>query len=460
MLSIQQADREISSISTVLKDITVEFLIKQNIPFNTAIFARISSSTKELVDNFLLKLGQNVSIKVDQIGYVDAHLHMKYPMVLFTESMQLLIDFEVRTEAYRFHSMAMPYVIYMPTVTMGRLASASSRLGQLNLAARGYFLYGFFVVNEKKSIKLVTIEWFRDKVCNQVHLKVLNTFHKNSQKWQKKLENYEKFLDFFGCEMVMLLPLPIRGIIQHVSGYASVKNDSFTVHGITPKVFEIGAKVYNFMPAYQPAVVHPSFIHNTVEMDINALQINGTVKEPLMIYFHVVSDFQWYQLLRTSHAFVDFQMSFVVTPVEAYTAYEKLAHPFDLETWIMLAVTFTAVCAIILFIKFCTKTARNLIYGREIQNPFWNVVRIFFGIATTKQPKSNFPRFILTLFVWFCLIFRTCFQSKSFELMTSQLRRPMPKTLADLIDGNYTVIADRTGNTQIRENARDEYGRK
>jgi len=62
------------------------------------------------------------------------------------------------------------------------------------------------------------------------------------QKWIKKLKNYKKFREFHGCELVMILP-NFFGYTNnnHQWGYAKLLHggSDFTVHGITPIVFEI-----------------------------------------------------------------------------------------------------------------------------------------------------------------------------------------------------------------------------
>lgn len=58
----------------------------------------------------------------------------------------------------------------------------------------------------------------------------------------------------------------------------------------------------------------------------------------------------------------------------------------------------------------------------------------------TKLPKLLVPCLILIMFVFFCLIFRTCNQSKLFEFLTSLIRMPPPETIQNLLQRNYTVI--------------------
>lgn len=82
--------------------------------------------------------------------------------------------------------------------------------------------------------------------------------------------------------------------------------------------------------------------------------------------------------------------------------------------------------------------------------PAHNAVGIFFGIGQTKLPEEYFSRFLLLLFIWFCLMFRTCYQSKNFEFITSDMRKPMPETFEDLAYWNYTIFAAKRFNEGLR----------
>jgi hypothetical protein len=117
---------------------------------------------------------------------------------------------------------------------------------------------------------------------------------------------------------------------------------------------------------------------------------------------------------RMSNTFLDLDVYFLSTPAEAYTPYEKMILPFDLSTWILLNVTFVTAFAVIFIVNRFPGHIQELFYGHKVQNCSWNVIRIFFGISQTKLPLNAFARFILLLFLFFCLIFRTCYQNKLF----------------------------------------------
>lgn len=62
-----------------------------------------------------------------------------------------------------------------------------------------------------------------------------------------------------------------------------------------------------------------------------------------------------------------------------------------------------------------------------------------FGCGQINLPGRNFARFILMMFIWFCLVMRTAFQGKQFEFMTKEKRRPDVQTIEEMIVQNFSL---------------------
>ncbi|KAL7025525.1 hypothetical protein ACKWTF_013513 [Chironomus riparius] len=269
----------------------------------------------------------------------------------------------------------------------------------------------------------------------------IHFYDKASMKWVGKLKAYEKFLDFNGCELIMMLPtIDLRYLNSYHWGYADVDSNQFEVLGITPIIFKLAGEKYNFKDEYAPAIVYErDWIMNFNMSTFIYYGINETPKDA-NVYFDITGvHLNNLSTFRMSNAFFDIKYNLFVTPGDPYSPYEKLFLPFDLTTWILLVSTFGITFITIFIINHLPRSARNFVYGRKIETPTLNVISIFFGISQARLPTENFSRFILILFIYFCLIFRTCFQSKSFEFLTSEPRRPPPKILEDLVVQNFTA---------------------
>lgn len=435
----------IGGISTGLTDVASEFFVKQNIKFDILTFSELSPATTDIVNGFMSNSKGDYTYKL--IGYesswppyVAAIFRSAF---LFFKTFNHLIYFDEKILVNRYQNQPTKFFIFIENLPLQQLYDSKFPEGysQPTIFAQGIILNGIFIIQDLDKIVLVTVEWFSPFECNQVQFHKLNTFYLKTMTWSKQLKNYEKFLQYYGCELVLMLPMAgIDGMLYHVSGY-TLPNENFTdfkIFGLTPEVFKIAAKFHNFTTGFQPADVKGSFIATYDESEAELLLINGTLKIP-HVYFQVTSTKFLTNAIRTSNIFEnDFEI-ILATPAEKYSVYEKFALPFDTETWILIFVTFLVTFSTIFVVNCLSQSVRNVVFGEMINNPFWNVVSIFFGISQTKLPAVTFARFILALFIWFCLIFRTCFQSKFFEFMTSELRRAPPKCVEDLWEGNYSI---------------------
>ncbi|KAL7012943.1 hypothetical protein ACKWTF_015115 [Chironomus riparius] len=279
-------------------------------------------------------------------------------------------------------------------------------------------MFEFILINDQDILYFTTIEWFTESACNQPQLIILNKFNKTSQKWFKKLQNYEKFKNFHGCN----LTLGVDAENNDGSCWGAIDlKANFQIIGLGPCIFNYLSQIHNFTSKIYP-------ITNKIpESAVNVMLFVFRFEFNDIRYFHVTS------------MFVQAEDIIVTTPGELYSPYEKLWLPFDDTTWVMLYLTFLAAFITILLVNRMPTFIQKSIFGEYVQTPALNVVSTFFGISQTRLPASHIPRVILMLFVFFCLIFRTCYQSKLFEFMTSEPRRPPLKSIEDLRDRNYTM---------------------
>lgn len=54
-------------------------------------------------------------------------------------------------------------------------------------------------------------------------------------------------------------------------------------------------------------------------------------------------------------------------------------------------------------------------------------------------PGRNFSRYLLTLFILFCLVIRTAYQGKQFELLQKDIRPADVESIDEMIERNFTL---------------------
>jgi hypothetical protein len=443
-----QINPDIKIISYVLHDLVDEFYINEDIKFNILNKRSISSFSRDILNDFLAKSNGKFSTRLSQHKMAKT-TKLKKITQSFIIFLDALNDFEILERiflVYRHGDEAIKFFIFIPNITYEELRSSwiYKYYRKLFIVSGGVFHHSYFITNEFNTVTLSTVEYFSPYGCNRPYLKKLNIFYKQSMTWSTELKNYEKFLQYYGCKLVMMLPnSDSNGNLYHVSGYSILDPNTlpyYDIKGITPIIFEIAAKHHNFLTHYQPALVPADWLIAEQNQEVLMYPINKTILEPL-VFFEVISLYNAHLGMRVSNVVANLNVYMVVTPAEKYTPYEKFFLPFDLWTWILFFVTFILTFLVIFIINCFSKPVQNLVYGNKVDTPIWNIVCIFFGVSQMKLPNSNFSRFIWIMFIYFCLIFRTCFQSKFFEFMTSEPRQAPPKTVQDLIDREYNVYA-------------------
>ncbi|KAG5669462.1 hypothetical protein PVAND_017349 [Polypedilum vanderplanki] len=139
------------------------------------------------------------------------------------------------------------------------------------------------------------------------------------------------------------------------------------------------------------------------------------------IDFHIAENNYLHEYHLWSEPCGSTEYYYLVTENDLYTNYEKLFMPFDETTWILLSVTILLTFLIIFGTHYCPQWIRTLIHGAG-----YNVLGIIFGIPQLNLPNESVNRFAILLFIWFWVVFRTCYQSMLFEFMTSNMRKPLP----------------------------------
>jgi hypothetical protein len=97
--------------------------------------------------------------------------------------------------------------------------------------------------------------------------------------------------------------------------------------------------------------------------------------------------------------------TFLVSPGKPYSSFEKLFFPFEVEVWIALIIVYGVALILIFALKFSSKL-RDFVINRNVKTPIINLIIHTVGGNQTILPRNNFARYILMLFMLFCLVMR------------------------------------------------------
>lgn len=430
------------SVSKAIADICEVFFIKKSVKFNLIIYGERTRHLDDVTDGFLNLVGGNFSTRILYFEDVDhIEIFLADSAVLLFKNDTFLQVFNLNVKLKNSSPKLLKFVIYCEGL---KTISQVPTVKYYNWDFPDISSFEYFVLNKNSSVILTAFDHFNWKSCNSINYKVINTFSKNTQKWTKKLRNFRNFRNFNGCMLTYMDSFnsnfllnsfneEILNCVKLNSNFYGcmklirqiLKRPGVKFHGLMYEIFEAMAKRGNFVPNYN------FFIDGYL-----ISKGNFTVTQEIRIY----ETGYYSELLEKTHmtsSYFDHSIGLYVTPSEYYDSFEKLLLPFDVWTWILLLATFITINIVLFAMRFTSKEVKKFVFGCGIKTPGLNVLRIFFGIGQTKLPNESILRFILIFFVMFCLIMRTCYQSKMFDFITTDMRKPPPKTLEEVIDRGY-----------------------
>lgn len=235
-----------------------------------------------------------------------------------------------------------------------------------------------FVIEENNEIVLKTIAMHTSQRCRLNQLVEINTFSKTSLKWTTKTFFTPEINSFHGCQLNFQTPESESMI------------DSILRKGTMTSMKEISILISEGLARH---------LNYSAKFIQTATREFSTDLELVVAYTNENSD-------TSPPVFNDF-FGILVPPGELYTSLEKLILPFDYYTWILFFLVF-AVAYFVLLITKILKIPRisALIIGENVRTQAMNIYMIFMGGGMRRIPKKSFPRFILMIFILYCLIMR------------------------------------------------------
>jgi hypothetical protein len=416
-------------------------LLIANYAQNKGVLDLINQSLKN--QSFLCKI-------LNKIPYVERNISraIKYNLYAFEETNILIFNSTGQLkDLIAFNKIAQPASVYMNSLKiyvycLGGKHKDLLWLGVNNVRKRekrgtsksdivddmsDILANQYFLVNEEKSITLLTFVWYTQEACNKPQLIELNRFDKKTNKWENSNFSVEKFKDFHGCQLVFgvqnfypefqynisIKPLKVSGYGKNVIGVFSERlNFTYRLNPIDGvKIFR---RNYNYLYKNLTPDLHLSFVSGVPALSAHQI---------------------FYDFIDLNVPTVDY---FAVPPPVPFDAYEKLHLPFDLATWIWTLIVFAAAFLTILIVYRMKIEVQNIVFGANVTTPSLNVVAQFCGISQVIMPRKNFARFLVMSFILYSFMIRTLYQGFMCDNLQSDLRRL--KSIQSIADINLKEL--------------------
>jgi hypothetical protein len=173
---------------------------------------------------------------------------------------------------------------------------------------------------------------------------------------------------------------------------------------------------------------------------------NGSATGPFAMLLEnradlIVADY-WLKMNRLK--FIDYtkpyisqQIAFVIPPGSELTSIEKFIKPLDTFTWSLLLLSIVSAVLVIRFVGKSSIETRNLVFGVGVKTPNLNLVIAVLGGNIRPEPRNNFARYLLMLFLLFCLIMRSLYQGSLFRFIQSKVNHKEVQSIEQMLDRNF-----------------------
>lgn len=296
-------------------------------------------------------------------------------------------------------------------------------------------IYNVDIIYEANSEIILTtfLPFENPKSCGNTNPKIINKFKAG------KFENDEifpsKVKNFNGC--------PLR-VVTFEDEDAVMRTNTGDLHGYLAELLQTLAQKLNFTP--QINFLTENFAYGVVFP-------NGTATGSLGELYKNKSDFalgdfflkanriEYFEFSRT---FQVMDLVWIIPPGRLYLPLEKLLQPFHEFVWILIAVILLIAILVIFIINYRFKKYKSFVYGTNVHHPHINLLIAIFGAQQSPLPKRNFARFILMMFLIFCLVLRNTYQGALYQFLQSEGRHKEVESIDEMIKNDFTFYAFET----------------
>lgn len=385
-----------SLVPSAVSQIVFEHFANFNKSIDLIHYGKETDEGEQIVRELISKANNSITFEVSENNRL-----LFNPSLLLFDSIQTFQRF-CRTSMWQpYFYFRNHHLVYVPKITSKDV---------LKNVPNGFALdYVNFISNvTNQSVDLITSYMFTSHACREHQVATVNRFKRSTMTWDN-LDFYpNKYRNMFNCSIIISKPnskkIDTRGTFRVFNKLASYTNSSIVyVEFRKDHARNRGVDIFG---GYTDSLIAET-------------TFKSTVSYPTRIYEKV----------------------FFIPPGELYTPFEKMFLPFQREFWIAIVSTLAIGCAIIQVINRTSLTIRNFCYGENIKTPTINMSCIFLTGAQYKIPRRNFARFILILFVWWCLIVRTCYQSELFKFLQADLRKLPVQSISEMLEKNFSFFS-------------------
>lgn len=286
------------------------------------------------------------------------------------------------------------------------------------------------IVEENSKVKLLTYFPFH-AACNNTTPVEINKFDTKTESWNSSELFPNKVKNMNNCT------LKVGAAVGSGLPYIILENSTFS--GIEIEIFDELGKIFNFKQEYK---VYGNFPGNLHDNGTATGLMKAVIDREVDVGIGFISlQYTRAKFLSETHAYSIVALAIIIPRGEEYGDFEKFGRPFSLTVWIFVLAIFTLILITIIIVKLIAKKYKWKIFD-EI--PILDFFSIIFGIPQNRVSTKSMTRYILMVFIIYCLIIRTVYESGLYKTIKSHDRKPELKTISEMIDKKFKFFVYET----------------
>lgn len=282
-----------------------------------------------------------------------------------------------------------------------------------------------------QNLSIFTFMPFKSDLCGDTTPMKINEFDGKNIVWATDVYFPKKFRNLQKC------PIKIGSIGNFFSVmFKTAVNQTKYFYGFEVDLLKELASTLNFKPDFKifPYEVGLISKNKTSTGMIKRVQEN----EVDLICGSFSLQQQRREVLSDTRSFYSDKIILVTPKSMTISPIRKLFIPFDLFTWISIAIVLLVAFVVLALLKKNPQRFQNFIIGRNISNNFLNVWNVLLGGSQVKLPFRNFARFLLMSFIMLSLIVRSSYSGSLFKILTNDIFNKDISSIHELNNLGYT----------------------
>lgn len=281
--------------------------------------------------------------------------------------------------------------------------------------------------NDSK-IALYTYFPFEKNNCELPIVKLLAE-HQNDGKFN--LSNYypSKGLNFRGCPLILATANYPPFLVMNKSG-----SDSSDLGGIDGNIVKLLAETLNFKIILDRQKQRGVIFANKTSTFALGRTSKGLANFTIgYLRQTILLD----TVMKPSVTYYCSQQVWLVPPGREYTTFEKLLKPFDNSIWLAIVLVILVLLLLVIVTNFKCASFRKFLFEGNSYNMGLDVIGVFFGESMRKIPCKKAVSFLVAVYVFYCLIFSSCYEGKLFFFLQSQFKHKNLDTVSEMLDDGF-----------------------